>query len=114
MNREILQSDQWEPCTPGELQRLATRLKTHERRLMLKQLGGVAAGVLVLGVGGYLASQHWPRSSEQRYGGIACAEVMRLMPRYRARELSAELTQKIQIHLAECPQCGKMARKPSA
>ena len=114
MNREMLQSDQWEPCTPGELQRVVTRIKTHERRLMLKQLGGGAAGVLVLGVGGYLASQYGPRSSQQRYGGIACSEVMRLMPRYRARELSAELTRKIQIHVAECPRCGKMARESSA
>ena len=114
MNREMLESDQWEPCAPGELQRVVTRIKTHERRLMLKQLGGAVAGVFVLGVGGYLASQHEPWSSPQRYGGIACGEVMRLMPRYRARELSTELTQKIQIHLAECPRCGKMAREASA
>lgn len=113
MNREVHQGDPWQPCTPGELRRMVTRIKTEERRLMLKQVGGVVAGVLVLGVGGHLASQHWPRSSEPRYGGIACSEVRPLMPEYQAGELAAKLTEKIKAHLARRPQCRKIAREMS-
>ena len=103
MNREMLQSDQWQPCTPGELRRMVTRVRTHQRRLMLKQVGGIAAGVLVLGVGGYLASQHLPQSSEQHYGGIACSDVMRLMPKYQAGEFAVELTEKIKVLSRSAP-----------
>jgi hypothetical protein len=108
MTKKYSGAEAWCPCAPGELQRVAARLRGRRRREFLRQAGSVAAGVAVLGAGGYLAARVGTRPPGQPYGGIACAEVMRLMPRYRAKQLSAEIAERIQIHLARCPECGKM------
>jgi hypothetical protein len=117
MTKKYSQEDAWSDCAPGELQRVATRLRDRRRREFLRQAGSVAAGVVVLGAGGYFATRAGTSSPLQPYGGIACAEVMRLMPRYRAQQLSADVAERIQIHLAKCPKCGKMdlvSLKPKA
>ena len=110
MTKKYSSEDAWSDCAPGELQRVAVRLRGRRRREFLRQAGSVAAGVVVLGAGGYLATRTGTSTPDQPYGGIACVEVVRLMPRYRANELSADLAEKIQIHLARCPECGKMDR----
>lgn len=108
MTKKYSQEDAWSDCAPGELQRVAARVKGRQRREFLRQAGRVAAGVVVLGAGGYLATRAATSSPVQPFGGIACAEVVRLMPRYRAKQLSADVAERIQIHLAKCPECGKM------
>lgn len=110
MTQKYLLEDAWSDCAPGELQRVAAHLRGRRRREFLRRAGSVAAGVVVLGTGGVLATRVGTSSPAQPYGGIACAEVMRLMPRYRAQQLNAEVTEKIRIHLAHCSDCGKMAR----
>jgi hypothetical protein len=112
MTQKYLSEDTWSDCAPGGLQRVAAHLRGRRRREFLRRAGSVAAGVVVLGTGGVLATRFGTGTStpDQPYGGIACVEVVRLMPRYRANELSADLAEKIQVHLAQCPECGKMAR----
>ncbi len=111
MTKKYSGAEAWCPCVPGELQRVAARTRGRRRREFLRQAGSVAAGVAVLGVGGYLATRLGTTPPGHPYGGIACADVVRLMPRYRAKELNAEIAERIQIHLARCPECGKMDRK---
>lgn len=89
---------------------MVTRARTQQRRRVLKKLGGAAAGLLVLGSGGYVVSRWLSEPREYRYGGIACSEVMRLLPDYREEKLGAVLSEKIAAHLAECPKCGPMYR----
>ncbi len=112
MTETYSEADAWTACTPGALQQVAARVKGRRRREFLRQAGSVAAGIAVLGAGGYLATRlkTSPSGSPsgQPYGGIACAEVIRLMPRYQAQELSAEMVGRIQLHLARCPECGRM------
>lgn len=112
MTQKYLPEDAWSDCGPGELQRVAAHLRGRRRREFLRQAGRVAAGAAVLGAGGVLATRVGTGTStpDQPYEGIACAEVMRLMPRYRTQPLNAEVAEKIRIHLAHCPECGKMDR----
>ena len=107
-------SDQWRPCPPSELHRIVARERTQQRRRVLKKLGGTAAGLLVLGSGGYVANWWLSEAAECRYGGIACSEVMRLLPDYREKKLGAVLSKKIAAHLGECLKCGPMYRRGSA
>lgn len=103
-------SDQWRPCPPGELRRIVARKRTRQRRRVLKKLAGTAAGLLVLGSGGYVASRWLSEPAEYRFGGIACSEVMRLLPDYREKKLGSVLSEKITAHLGECPKCGPIYR----
>ena len=109
MTETYSEADAWTACTPGALQQVAAHVRRRRRRReFLWQAGSVTAGIAVLGVGGYWATRLITSPSGHPYGGIACAEVMRLMPRYQTGELSAEMSKRIQIHLARCPDCGKM------
>jgi hypothetical protein len=85
-------------------------IQVRHRRRALKQLGAAGAAVVVFGIVGYAAigRTHFPR--ETRYGGLACGEVMELLPDYQAKRLSAELSHKVTLHLRQCPDCGPTFR----
>jgi hypothetical protein len=114
MNDTPKDRDQWERCPPGELQRLVHRVRTRQRRQVLKRLAGVGAALVLIGAGGYVAGQWWHQPTEHHFGGIACSEVMRLLPDYRANKLDAELARRISIHLEKCPNCGPAYRRATS
>ena len=69
MNAAMYDSDQWRPCPSGELRRMVARERTQQRRLVLKKLGGTAAGLLVLGdrYDGVPGVRVVPKEDERRY-----------------------------------------------
>jgi hypothetical protein len=81
-------------------------VKVRKRRRALMQIGGIAASVAVAGPAAYLAGRWLIGPTEYDYGGIACSEVMPLMPKYRAEQLPARQMGQIAVHLSECPKCG--------
>lgn len=114
MSAALHDSDQWRPCPPGELRRMAARERTQQRRCVLKKLGGTTVSLLMLGSGGYVASRWLFEPAECRYGGIACRDVMPLLRDYREKNLSAAISAKIAAHLGECPKCEPIYRHGSA
>jgi hypothetical protein len=111
MNTPAEPQDEWIACCPGELQRMVGRIKNRQRRQFLIQLGAAASTIVVLGAGGYFALRQSEQPTEYRYGGIACSEVMPLLPEYRVGKLDPELTRQITVHLEKCPNCGPMYRR---
>ncbi len=103
--------DSWDACPPGELTRMVRRIDIRRRREALKRMGGVAAAVVVVGLGGYAATEWLGGPREYHYGGIACSEVMRRMPDYMASRLPADLMRRIGVHLEKCPNCGPRYRQ---
>lgn len=114
MDVKTKNQDPWNECPPGELQRMAERLKIRQRRQALKRIGSAATALTVVSAGGYVAGRWLLGPAENRYGGIACSEVMPLLTDYRAKKLDPPLMRKIAAHLAECPHCGPMYRKMAA
>jgi hypothetical protein len=95
----------WQDCPPGQLAEMVGRIRFKERRRFLRQAAQGASALLVLGVGGAAAAQ-WIRADRPpRYGGLACSEVMQLMPDYRSHRLGEALAAKVAIHLEKCPHC---------
>lgn len=95
--------EDWVNCPPGELRRLANRLRgRRQRRAVLKAVVAAAAGSVALGGAGW----YWfrpPRDYE--YAGITCTRVAELVPVYRAGTLPADLRRQVDLHVAECPHC---------
>ncbi len=110
MNATPKNHDQWRPCLPGELRRMVDHVKARRRREFVKQLAGAGAALVLIGTGGYLAGQWLQRPTEYHFGGIACGEVMRLLPDYRANKLDVGQHKQISTHLEKCPNCGSMHR----
>ncbi len=54
----------------------------------------------------HLRADWWLWSDGSPPGGIACNEVIRLLPAYHAQNLKPTLAEKISIHLDECTKCG--------
>ncbi len=114
MNTAPTNQDPWDACLPGELHRMVVRVKTRRRRRFLKQLGGAAAAVFVVGAGAYVTGRWLRRPTEYHFGGIACREVKRQVSDYRAKRLAPGLMRRISIHLRECPLCGPAYRRMTA
>ncbi len=101
----------WEDCCQGELGQMVDRMRTVRRRRFLSQASVAALTLAVTGAGISFAGYRWWLSGDYRYGGIACSEVMRLLPKYHAGELDAQLSRQIAIHLEQCPDCGPAYRR---
>lgn len=106
MNDQPPNEDLWQACPQGELQKMVRGVRTRRRRQMLKQFGTATASLFLVGIVGYVSTDRWLGSDGFPPGGIACNEVMRLLPAFHARKLEPTLAQKVSIHLDECPQCG--------
>jgi hypothetical protein len=65
---------------------------------------GVSAVLLLVGSVAYL---NWGpvRPAEPNFGGITCTEVRANAMQYMAGNLEADLTQRISVHLEQCPDC---------
>jgi len=110
MSQPLSTSDSWQDCPPGELKRMLGTIQVRHRRRALKQIGAAGATIAVFGLVGYAAIGRTYFLRETRYGGLACREVMELLPDYRAKRLSAELSRKVTLHLRQCPDCGPRFR----
>lgn len=106
MNEQPPGEDLWRACPQGELQRMVQGIRIWQRRRMLKQLGTATASLFLAGGAGYVAADLWLWSDGSPPGGIACSDVMRLLPAYRARKLKLEMAEKVSAHLENCPRCG--------
>jgi len=96
-------SAEWEPCSPGELRRLARRLgRRRQRRNFLRSAAVVAAVAATGGVALWLWADN---PLEPSYGGITCSKVKARADAYRKGELSADVCDRIRQHLARCGPC---------
>ena len=102
MNQESANLDKWDACPPGELRRMVRQMEVRQRRQVLKQVGGVAAALVVVGAGGYLAGD-WLFGPP---GGITCDRAMHFCENFRPDELNAEQRRKVFSHLDGCAKCG--------
>jgi hypothetical protein len=95
----------WTPCPPGTFERLAGRLRARRNRRLF--LGSAAATLAVAAAAGgaWLASRP-PEAHVYHFGGIACPEVVQLGPECAKGDLPKELSDKIHVHISECPNCG--------
>jgi len=109
MMSDFRTDQQWDECPPGELSRLAKRLKSTERRALLKSQMGNAALCLVLVVGGVL----WASSLIGRTGpgGISCKECLAHFDDYHLHLTTGapiepiKLANQMQVHLDHCRLC---------
>ena len=102
----------WTSCPPGTLQNMASTLVARRRRRQTVRLSVLASLVAVTGVSFWGA---YSQPAEYDFGGIVCSEVRRLAADYLGDGLPPELTQKLDVHLAECPNCKPLMdamRKP--
>ncbi len=104
MNTDSKHTD-WEPCPRGTLSGLSDGLKRRRRRGDLSRAAGVVSVLLVALVASWYAVQPKPGHPEFHFGGIACSEVQRDLPKYLAGELEQSIVDKIDLHLAACDHC---------
>ena len=113
-------SEQWQPCPPGELVKFAGRLRSKHRLHRIVQLASVCA-VLLLAAGTiYLQwepRQHStipegriPDRGEYNYGGITCTEIHQVLPRLKEGTLDDDTLARVREHIEQCPQCKAFAR----
>lgn len=116
MNLNVSKSEsQWQPCDEGMIQGANESIRDVQRQQSRRQFlrKASASAVVVAGagfVGWSLMKQNDPLNAlhgNPNYpGGIACSEVVRLLPEYVGGAISnADLVSSIDAHLAECNHC---------
>lgn len=104
MNNSQHTPDAWVPCPPGTLSTLAGQEHRRRRRQFLMTAGSVAgAGLLTAGAAWLVAFRD--DESHPAWGGIACARVQSLAPRYLANQLEPDVREQIAAHLERCEIC---------
>lgn len=120
-------SQQWQPCPPGEVGNLVARLRRTRRQDRLQKAAAGLVCVAIVAVAGLYAIPRFGRS-EPTYGGIACSEVQELAEQYMAGQLDEDRLGQIDVHLEACEHCqqfvarmmqdlpddGQSAQRPSA
>lgn len=109
MNSERDAGD-WIECPAGTLQGLAGRL--HRRRRNRQALKGAATVcMLFIAVAAGWVATRPTAPGEFPFGGIACADVHHSLSAYAKGELAPDVTEKVEMHLAECPRCQEALRR---
>lgn len=106
MNSQSNSNDGWQPCTQGELIGLVDDLKRRQRNRVLARAGAASVAamlVVAVAVGVWFSPA---ANSGQDFGGLTCREVVAHFDDYYAKRLDPDLAARIQLHLANCPQCG--------
>lgn len=110
---------EWTPCTPGDLGEFVTVMKKRKQISHLITGAEILTGCLVVGLIGFLAVSQFgsaadgknlqaQEASKKHYaGGLYCKEVLAHANDYISSTLSAELSHKMDLHLANCPRCQK-------
>ncbi len=94
-------TDGWTRCRPNEITKLAGRIRTREQRRMVGNATLLVASVSLL-IGGWFFLK--PNQGPD-FAGISCERVMDLSDAYMNKQLSPELQDQIQRHIALCPNC---------
>jgi|GEM_PF-1851955 len=98
------QTEHWQACAPGTLGGFAARARGRRRLRGIGQAAG--AVVLLAAVGLTVWSVSRPGGQrDNRFGGIACSDVHANIEAYKKGLLPPDLTERIRVHLAECPAC---------
>jgi hypothetical protein len=105
-------SDSWDACPEGELERMVDRLRSQRRNFAVNRVA-VAAAVLVSVVMvailvGPLVQELPERPTDparEAAQPISCGEVRKLLPAYARHKLDADLTARVERHLAHCREC---------
>ena len=117
MNKISPESEQWQPCPPGELGRMTSRLSRRRHRQILALVTAAAAVLLVAAGGLSWQFREKPRSPVVskpgegfNYGGITCAGLHRVLPQLKAGTLDAATLARVREHLEKCDHCQGLAR----
>ena len=103
--------DNWTECRPGTLGHYAIREKRQILKRRLIVAGSVASVCLMVAltwnvfVHPTTDNSNPGVSKEPNYGGIVCSSVKAVAKAHLAGTLDAETSQKIGLHLQECPRC---------
>lgn len=101
----------WEPCPPGDLQRLArgmSRRRTWEhRKQVASTVGAVLAAVAsVVLVTVYVRNLRQPMMpGDMNYAGITCTEVRKEMPGMMMGKVDERRIAQIEDHMRQCRPC---------
>lgn len=106
----------WQSCPPGELGRVAVRLRGRRRSRRLAQFVAAGAVLLIVAGTGYLQfglrapgpaddPSQSPGPEGFNYGGITCAGMHRVEAALKAGTLDAATLARVRKHVELCPQC---------
>ena len=103
MNDDISKSE-WNNCPEGKLNEVVSHLHREQRRESFRKIFSVAFVACFIFV---IASLQWgkPLDSDGQFRMLSCAEVIQLMPQYKAGKLDTRSRREVEAHLAVCPQC---------
>ncbi len=91
----------WTACPPGEIGRMASRLRGRKRRRVTPRAGGVLA-LLLLFVGLWSVR---PGVRENCFAGLTCSRVIELAMAYGQGTLEPDLREKVKSHVDQCKRC---------
>jgi hypothetical protein len=111
MNADSNHTESWTPCAAGALQTLARRLKVRRRLHGIIRAAGVAVVLLCVTALSVWSVGLLRGEREYHFGGIACHEVRANLDAFATGALSDELTERIEIHLKQCPACQEVMKQ---
>ena len=104
MNPNAASSDEWEDCPKGTLQSVANRSR---RQWTTKRAAWAIPLTLVM----LLAWTGWlPSPFSSKSSGLACDQVVKLLPDYASNSLSTTRRAQVEQHLKKCPFCAEKLR----
>lgn len=92
----------WITCPQGELNRLANRLRSRRRRMHTAMAGAALLLLLVVGFGVWSLR---PSEEQYNFAGITCKRVQSLAMAYSEGTLAADLRDRVNAHIDQCPRC---------
>ena len=105
MSKSPQQREEWIPCPPGKLVKLAGQERVRQRRRFFVRAGS-AVGAFALATGaGWFAFRGRGKPSEPDYGGIVCSRILELAPQYMMGQLDPGVVKQIKTHLEQCAGC---------
>ena len=96
--------NQWQPCRPGEVGRLARRLQNRRVHHALRRDFSLAAVLFAFVLSGYVVADTWP-DRPMDIGGIVCFEVTKLSNVIVYGQLAPETEICVRRHLSMCSHC---------
>jgi len=98
-------TEAWQACPPGTLNRLAEQIGPPGRVPVVRPYLSAALVGIVLAVAGVLFVVMLDNPADSLPGGLACAEVVSGMEHFSAGGFELEMRQNFYTHLMECPNC---------
>lgn len=114
MSTEPNQSEIWASCPRGTLRGYARRVQSGRRHRLIARTA--VAGLVVVCVAGLAnwAVDDWLGGREYHFGGIACHKVRANLDAYFANTLPPDVSERIDAHLRQCPDCQELMRNMKA